>query len=394
MALPLLDGTTGEGGGQVVRLAVCLAALTSQPIRITNIRGSRSKRGLKSQHFTAIQWLAQATEADVEGLGVGSHTLTFSPRRPPTELLQRNVRITPQSSASSILLLVQALLPFLLFAGNDAGDPIELSLTGGTNVSFSPSYEYFDQVFLPALEESFGVKVERELRQRGWSLGPQSRGSGGKLSFIPPRPRASSEPHQVKVIHASIVVPEDAHETLRQAVAHHVNTLFPGSEVNFKIVEDSKSDARWFIFLVAESHSGSRWAADVICSASKKYRSRDDWIQKVSRTLCQQLHTEVHVGGVVDEHLQDQLVCFQALCDGFSSFPRDETSEGPADAVASIMDSVGLGDSRMRREKTHEPFGHGSTHTKTARWVAAELLPKVNFFNKGDLVQGVGMAFD
>ncbi|RBR03202.1 hypothetical protein FVER53590_25716 [Fusarium verticillioides] len=63
-----LDGRTGEGGGQVVRVAIAIAALTGQAVTITNVRGNRERGGLKSQHVTSIQFLAEITDADVEGL--------------------------------------------------------------------------------------------------------------------------------------------------------------------------------------------------------------------------------------------------------------------------------------------------------------------------------------
>ena len=75
-----LDGTTLEGGGQLVRLALGISALTTIPIRITNIRGNRSGGGgLKQQHLTAVNWLIKACKATVDGAERKSRTLTFTP---------------------------------------------------------------------------------------------------------------------------------------------------------------------------------------------------------------------------------------------------------------------------------------------------------------------------
>ena len=168
-----LDGKTGEGGGQLVRVAVALAALTGTPLRIDNVRGNRpGKRGggehysstlnpfrwslirssgLKQQHVSCIRCLAEATNAEVNGCSVGSKSIEFKARRSPTDLVNRNIRVKAESAAS-ILLVFQAILPFLLFAGNEKGSPITASIHGGTNVSFSLSFEYLDQVLLPALD--------------------------------------------------------------------------------------------------------------------------------------------------------------------------------------------------------------------------------------------------
>ncbi|KAM0252335.1 hypothetical protein ACHAQJ_007773 [Trichoderma viride] len=402
----VLDGRTGEGGGQLVRLAVALAALTSQPIKITNVRGNRPRGGgLKNQHVAAIEWLAQVTEADVEGLSVGSKTVAFMPRRPPTELFQRNISIRTESGAASTMLVLQAMLPFLLFASNDTNEPVVVELSGGTNVSFSPSYEYFDQVLAPTLEERFGVKLERELKSRGWSLGPLSRGSmslklhpiakGEKLKYVPPPQYRFPESFEVKNIDVSIITPMHSHKKLQESIAEDIGTLWPGADITFKVVEDSCSDSRWSVLLVAHSADGIRWAKDILASAPKNIKGYDRFITLLSKKLCRLLYDEASLGGQVDEHLQDQLICFQALCDGPSTFPRGNDpalSDGPLGPLIDSMGQLHVGDGRMRREKTLEPFGHGSTHAKTARWVVSELLPGAEFYNRGDLVKGVGFS--
>ncbi|KAH6605288.1 rna 3 -terminal phosphate cyclase [Trichoderma cornu-damae] len=404
----VLDGRTGEGGGQLVRLAVALAALTLQPVQISHVRGNRPRGGgLKNQHVAAIEWLAKATEADVQGLHVGSKTVTFSPRRPATELLQRNISIRTESGAASATLVLQAMLPFLLFASNDASEPVVVELSGGTNVSFSPSYEYLDQVLVPTLEERFGVRIERELKGRGWSLGPLSRGSvwlrihpipkGERLKFVPPPRYSFPESFEVRSVDVSIITPTHSHEKLQETVAEDVGALWPGADVAFKVVEDSCSDGRWSVLLVAHSADGIRWARDVLTSAPKNIKGYDRFIALLSKKLCKGLYEEVSLAGRVDEHLQDQLVCFQALCDGPSSFPRGDDAAiealgGPLGPLIDAMGQLNVGDDRMRREKKLEPFGHGSTHAKTARWVVSELLPGAEFYNRGDLVKGVGFS--
>jgi RNA 3'-terminal phosphate cyclase (ATP) len=407
-----ISGTIGEGGGQLVRTAIALSALTGQAVTISDIRGGRERggkccadrrvwmsclplTGLKSQHATAIQFLAEATDADVEGLTVGSRTVTFCPRRGPADLLRRNISISAESGSASTLLILQAILPFLVFAGNESDEPVELEISGGTNVSFSLSFEYLDQVLLPTLEDRFSIRVERRLIRRGWSLGPQSRGKiwiklfplkvGQSLLFkAPSRPQS----YEVKSIDVSMVVPISVQEKLQASLTKDLADLFPGSDVHFKLVEDSSLDSRWYILLVAHSGSGIRWGHDFLGSMPKKTKNRDNFSAQISSKVCRGLYGETSAGGQADVHLQDQVVVFQALCDGYSSLPRNDVSS--PDILIDAMGNLDIGNGRMRKERTHEPFGHGSLHARTARWLVSELLPSVEFYNKGDLVKGSG----
>ncbi|KAI1417372.1 EPT/RTPC-like protein [Hypoxylon sp. FL1857] len=410
-----LDGRTGEGGGQLVRIACALAAVTSQPIRIDHVRGNRKGHrggGLKAQHVSAVQWLVEATGAEVDGLAVGSHTLDFKPSLPPTALKSRNLKIIAGNSASSTLLIFQAIFPFLLFAGNENGDPIELEIDGGTNVSFSLSYEYLDQVLLPTLQDKFGITVERQLKKRAWAVGPQFRGCIW-LRFQPLRPGqclkpeepwnkpVSTEDFNLKKVDITILVPSALREPLQNALANDLDQLFPGVDINFVVTEDSRHDARMYTLLVARSRTGLRWGRDYMYNRAWKKKTPEALSAEISRKVCRDLFEEISTRGIVDEHLQDQLIVFQALADGRTSFPRGSESAGtntqsntPSDLddLEGSFEDLKLED-RMRRDKSHEPFGEGSTHTTTARWVVSELLPTVRWYNKGTICDGAAVSF-
>ncbi|KAK2591933.1 hypothetical protein QQS21_010375 [Conoideocrella luteorostrata] len=404
------DGRTGEGGGQLVRVACGLAALTSQPVTITNVRGNREGGrggGLKTQHVTSLSWLAKVTDAEVDGLFVGSKTLTFRPKRPPAGLTQRNFKIEADTDAASALLILQAILPYVLFAGNDTNDPVVLDIHGGSNAHWSLGYEYFDQVLMPTLHERFGIRIDRELKSRGWSIGPRSRGhitlkihpvsKGQTLKFTPPRRLYTyPESYEVRRIDASIIVPMASHERVQEELVTALGDLYPDADIQFKVVEDSGHDSRWSILLVAHSVAGIRWARDALFSMPKNIRSgRDKFIQHACSSLCKKLYEETSLDGTVDEFLQDQLIFVQALAEGYSSFPRgqDPTTASSMDALVDKLGKLEVRDgARMRKEKTHEPFGHGSTHTTTARWVASELLPGAEFYNHGDVVKGIAFS--
>ncbi|KAB5560232.1 RNA 3'-terminal phosphate cyclase domain-containing protein [Coniochaeta sp. 2T2.1] len=403
-----LDGRTGEGGGQLVRLAVALSAVSSIPIRITHVRGNRQGGrggGLKAQHVASIAYLARATDAETTGLSVGSQTLEFRPRLRPSELEDRKVRIEADSEAASTLLIFQAVFPFLLFAGNnEKGEPVEVEIAGGTNVAWSLSWEYFDQVLLPTLEERFGVRVERRLVRRGWSAGVLERGEVW-IRFTPlkvgERLRLrlregvgvgyGERDFEVRIVDASILAPGNMHEKLQNEIVRGLEKVLPKADVRFKVVEDTVRESRVYVLLVARSDT-LRWGRDVLTSVPKKKNKKGerDFAEYVARKVCQELWEEVQGRGVVDEYLQDQLVVFQALAEGKTSFPRSGESE-----LEEELADLKLNDKeKTRKEKATEPFGEGSTHTTTARWVTAELLQGVEWYNEGRVCQGAGIMME
>jgi RNA 3'-terminal phosphate cyclase (ATP) len=157
-----LDGSYGEGGGQILRTSLSLSAMLGAPVRLERIRTGRPKPGLRPQHLTTVRALARITGAEVEGAELHSQELTFKPRAPkPGPYLFDVAEKT--GSAGAVTLIAQALLPPLL---NSAG-PSTLVLRGGTHVPWSPSAHYLNQVFLPALAE-LGARVTMTLERWGW----------------------------------------------------------------------------------------------------------------------------------------------------------------------------------------------------------------------------------
>ena len=173
-----IDGSLGEGGGQIVRTAVALSAVTGKPVRITRIRQGRSKPGLAAQHARAITALAVICDARTSGATPGSSEIVFT----PGEIRGGRHRVEI-GTAGSVTLLMQCLLPALLRA--DA--PSSLHILGGTDVNWSPTVDYFKNVFLPALS-SFGAKVSLDVLQRGYYPRGQGEVLGdpdGRLRSLP-----------------------------------------------------------------------------------------------------------------------------------------------------------------------------------------------------------------
>jgi RNA 3'-terminal phosphate cyclase (ATP) len=332
-----------------------------------------------------VRWLALLTQAKLDGSAPGRKEFTMIPKTGPGEYLDRNIRLHADTPAS-ILLVFQALFPFLVFAGNVNGEPITLTIMGGTNVMFSLSYDYIDQVVLPMLELLGVPKVERKLECRGWSHGGLQIGSI-KFKFIPLAPGQSldaslwpksTNPDSIKRIDITIVVPRNIREPLKAGLKFELDLVFPGVETRIVVDEDSRHPARLYTLLVAHTANGFRFGRDWLYDKTVKGKSIDDIATKMAQKVVDELDSEIRKGGCVDEYLQDQLVVFQALAKGRTAI-SDSSNEGEAD-----LDEI--------FDRTDEPFGNGSLHTRTAKWVVSQLLPQMKWLDKGRVCEGVGYA--
>ena len=381
-----LDGRTLEGGGQLLRNSLCLSALTGIPVRITDIRGNRSSGGgLKAQHLACVNWLAHACSAKVEGAVLKSKTLLFEPGKAASEpsvighspafkkvmhdgrpFYHARVDI---GTAGSTGLALQAILPFILFSEFPSEIPARLTLSGGTNVSGSPSYEYIMQVLLPTLQAIGFPEIEAKLGKRGWSHGGSS--IGNFILEIPPRPCIAlpafmlrpetidvrpSKPTKPQHLLANFIAPSSCHDhfckVLLPAIHHHFGTTFSPEKDNVTITcEGSLHEKRMYFILVATvpSHTsqqthklGRDWLYD------RKIRTHERAATEMVEHVTNVLASEVESGGWVDTLLRDQLVIFQALAQGRSEVFAGRDADG----------------------ELREP----SLHTRTAEWVAKKIL--------------------
>ncbi len=161
----VIDGSQGEGGGQILRTSLSLAALTGRPFEMTRVRAGRSQPGLRPQHLLAVRALAAICAARLKGDELGSQFLRFEPTRPPQAGAYRFdvMEVARGGSAGSVTLIWQALLWPLLFAGG----PSRLVLRGGTHVPFSPPFHYLTEVAGPVFGR-FGAIFSRELKAGRW----------------------------------------------------------------------------------------------------------------------------------------------------------------------------------------------------------------------------------
>jgi len=164
-SLLTIDGSFGEGGGQILRTALALAIILNQPVHLKNIRANRKNPGLAAQHLTAVRAGALICEATVTGDTLRSTELVFSPRRLPVEGVYAFdvAQAQENGSAGAATLVMQTiLLPLALAAG-----PSEVTIRGGTHVAWSPPFHYIQDVFLPMLA-NLGPKAAISLSAWGW----------------------------------------------------------------------------------------------------------------------------------------------------------------------------------------------------------------------------------
>lgn len=170
-----IDGSHGEGGGQLVRLGCALSALTGRPIRLHGVRARRDPPGLAPQHLAAVQAVAQLCNAETEGLALRAQEFTFRPGS-----IQGGDYRFDVGTAGSITLVLQAVLPVALAAPAAS----TFHILGGTDVRAAPSFDYFRYIFVPLLQR-LGLDVRVRLVRRGY----YPRGGGAaEVRVLPGRP--------------------------------------------------------------------------------------------------------------------------------------------------------------------------------------------------------------
>jgi RNA 3'-terminal phosphate cyclase (ATP) len=296
-----IDGSTGEGGGQVLRTALSLACVLGRPLRMRNIRRGRERPGLMPQHLACVRSAAALTGARVEGDEWGSLSLDFRPGPPRPGTYRFDI-----GTAGSASLVLQCVLPPLLLAEGHS----EVVVTGGTHVPLSPPFDYLAGVFLPALGE-LGLRARAELRSHGFYPrgGGEVRASvagGGKV-----RSRHFLEPGDlVELSGRSGVANLPLSIADRQAGA--LREALGGLRPSMETVEVAARGPGTFVFLLARyQHAVAGFAA----LGRKGKRA-----EAVGREAAQEFLAHHRSGAALDPYLADQAVLYLALAEGLSRF--------------------------------------------------------------------------
>ncbi len=285
-----IDGSSLEGGGQIIRSAVALSAVTGIPVEITRIREKRAKPGLAHQHCAAVRAVAGACRGTVTGNLPGSHTLTFS----PGDIVRQDLSIDV-GTAGSIPLVIQAWLPVALEKGGS------LTISGGTEVPFSPTIDYFTEVFLPALGET-GKETTIDIMRRGYYPA-----GGGQVRVTaessPPSPLRIGRTGTSGIRSCSSNLP--AHVAERQAASALAFLAGKTGEEYPVTIQRSEGPGPGSSCTVWKGSMGS-------CAIGKRGLPAED----VGMMAASGLLTEIEQGGDVDLHLSDQLLFYLARAGG------------------------------------------------------------------------------
>jgi RNA 3'-terminal phosphate cyclase (ATP) len=305
-----IDGSLGEGGGQVLRTTVALSALLGRDVSVSNIRAKRPNPGLQPQHMTAIKAVAALSGAETRGLQIGSTDLYFTPKRKMSGSFKFDV-----GTAGSISLVLQALMPAAAFSSGRT----EFEITGGTDVKWSPTIDYVRFVVLPNLSK-LGYLAELKLIRRGHY--PKG---GGKVSMtIHPCSGLKSlhltERSEIKGVRGiSHCVKLPAHVAQRQATAAQQVLNETGQQnvsVNletYPMGADSHIAPGSGIVLYTDSEPSGAIGAD---SVGERGRPAEE----VGHHAATQLAQEIQSGAPVDRHMSDILIPYLAVAEGDSEF--------------------------------------------------------------------------
>jgi RNA 3'-terminal phosphate cyclase (ATP) len=303
-----IDGSTLSGSGTIVRLSVAIAALTESPLELANIRQRREKPGLRRQHLTALQALAEMTGGILEGAQESSEWVRFTPGSAP----RGGDYHWDIGTAGSTTLLALTVLPLCLFADG----PCRLRITGGVFQDFAPS-GYHTQFCLIPLLARMGARIHMEIERAGYY--PKG---GGVLTL-------ATEPLEGALQSLDLPKREGTLECWGIALSSHLKDrmvsermaescndelLRRGMTPNFQVLYDHiAAQPGAALFLMAEDSSGSALGSDM---AGARGRRSEQIGAQVARQLWKDLRTDA----TVDRHLADQLILFAALADGESRF--------------------------------------------------------------------------
>ncbi|MFW9809485.1 MAG: RNA 3'-terminal phosphate cyclase [Candidatus Thorarchaeota archaeon] len=304
----VIDGSFGEGGGQILRTAVSLSALTMKPIRITNIRAGRPKPGLKKQHIAGIELTGRLVDATIRGLDLGSTTIEFIPNERRSGTFSYDV-----GTAGSISLVLQAVLPPAILSS----EPIVLNLRGGTDVKWSPPIDYLSNVFTDTMK-GMGATIRINQKRRGHY--PR----GGGMVSCEIVPTSEIEPLEVvkfgklkNVSGISHCVRLPGHIAERQASSAE-NVIEDQLNIQADIVRESypKGDDPHLgpgsgIVIWAEDDCGNRLGSDML-------GERGISAESVGSNAATHLVGEVSSEMAIDSHLCDMLIPYLAIASGTS----------------------------------------------------------------------------
>jgi RNA 3'-terminal phosphate cyclase (ATP) len=303
-----IDGSRGEGGGQILRTSLALSMITGKPLVMTNIRAGRAKPGLRRQHLACVHAAQQLSNAEVYGAEVGSKFLDFRPRGIETRALDIDI-----GSAGSTTLVVQT----ILVAAIVAKQPLRAVVHGGTHNPMAPPFEFLSRVFLPHLV-AMGARVTLELDRHGFASGG-GRASHDELTQYRGQLTLVVEPGQlrpIEVVEAAPIRERHATAILARLPTHVaereldvVREQLGWSKIECEVRDVSDAGGPANVLMLEVDRDASR---EVVTGIGEKGLRAEVVAERACRDMQAYLDADVPVG----EHLADQLLLPLALAGG------------------------------------------------------------------------------
>ncbi|MGD9681479.1 MAG: RNA 3'-terminal phosphate cyclase [Candidatus Obscuribacterales bacterium] len=319
-----IDGSLGEGGGQILRTALSLSMITGRGFRIKNLRAGRKKPGLLHQHLTAVKAAVRIAGAHVKGMELGSTRLTFEPQEPQPGHYEFDI-----GTAGSTTLVLQTVLPPLLLARQTS----KIILKGGTHNPMAPPVEFLSRTFFPLIERQ-GARVSLDLKSYGFYPG----GGGiieatiepaGKLA--PLHLEGSLDRLSIKTAALVCRLPESIAQRELDELSQKLGSAIEGSA----IINGERSGGPGNAVFV---HIETEAITETITALGRKGLRAEMVAGEAAHQAKQLLET----GAPVGEHLADQLLLPLALA-GSGSFVTGPPSSHTLTNIETIREFLDVG---------------------------------------------------
>ena len=333
----IIDGSQGEGGGQILRSSLSLSLITQRPFCIENIRANRRKPGLMRQHLTAVRAATSIGCAETEGATMRSKRLIFKPRK-----IRGGHYSFEIGTAGSTPLVLQTVLPALMMAQQ----PSVVTLTGGTHNLWAPTFDFLQTTYLPLINQ-MGPKISATLSRHGfYPVG------GGKFEVtITPSPKLQplilGHRKELNTLEATAVVcklPEHIAQRELDICSHKLS--IPNEHSHLLSINNGKSPGN-FIFVTVNStlEPGPDPQLDYVPEITELFAgvgTKGKRAELVAKEVIEETRNYLQSHVPVGTHLADQLMLPMALADGqniFSTLPLTRHSKTNIAVIQNFLDT-------------------------------------------------------
>ena len=295
-----IDGSFGEGGGQIIRTSLALSLITGKAFRVYNVRAGREKPGLKPQHLMAVRAAAEIGSAQVDGAAVGSREFTFTPGEVRPGEYHFSI-----GTAGATMLVLQTVLPPLMIAA----EPSVITLEGGTHNKHAPPFDFLQKTFLPLVNQT-GPHVTLSLERYGF----YPPGGGRVNVYIEPR----TEPRALRIETRGEILDRCARALvvkLPVSIAERelavIREILGFSEDELQVETSTNALSPGNVVMI---ELRSPQLTEVITSVGERGVRAEAVAERAAHEAASYLET----GAPVGEHLADQLLIPLALAGGGS----------------------------------------------------------------------------